>query len=67
MTEKLQEILDTYTNEAGPIPADPARRNAWFLGLVQQAFRAARSSRYPAALRVWDEIGRQVTGRPRTS
>jgi hypothetical protein len=59
--DRLQEILDTYTDDAGPIPSDKFGRNAWFRGLVKQAFRAARSSRYSVATRNYDRLGRRIS------
>lgn len=55
---KAQAILDAYSDDAGPVPADPTARNAWFRGLVVRAYRAATRQHYAGDQRTYDALGR---------
>lgn len=55
-----RDILAAYVDECGILPPVGPKRKKWLLQLVLRAYRAARSSRYPEALRVYDHLGRRI-------
>lgn len=58
-----RDILAAHLEDEGVLPDLGPARYDWLLRLVLRAFHAARSSRYPAALRVYDHLGRKIPKR----